>query len=43
MDILLCRVTATPGRSRTFNLIQQMKLNAQPLAQAWARVEPGLL
>lgn len=42
VDILLCRITATPGRSRTFNLIKQIKPNAQPLALAWAQAEPGL-
>lgn len=43
MDILLCKVTATPGRSRTFNLIEHLKPNTQPLALARAQVEPGLL
>lgn len=33
-DVLLCKVTATPRRSRTFNLIEHL---------AWAQVEPGLL
>lgn len=43
MDILLCKVTATPRRSRIFNLIEHLKPNTQPLALAWAQVEPGLL
>lgn len=43
MDILLCKVIATPGRSRTFNLIEHLKPNIQPLTLAQAQVEPGLL
>lgn len=43
MDILLCKVTATPWRSRTFTLIEHLKPNVQPLTLAWAQVEPGLL
>lgn len=33
------QIRATPGRSRTFVLVQQMSSNTQPLA--WAQVEPG--
>lgn len=43
VDILLCKVTATPGRSRTFNLIEHLKPNIQPLTLAQAQVKPGLL
>lgn len=42
VDILLCRITATLARSRTFNPIKQIKPNVQPLALAWAQWKPGL-